>query len=213
MPTLLPAWLTTHNAPCHVSRGQLVSREKRTRNTNRKINREAPTPILKTPEATDNCVTRSTINCPSASHMGYPDLHKGRAVNASRGHPEQGQGHTARVTAEVPEHGQQLHLAPALQPALAGLLLTHPEGLGPLILIPPAAPKLIFPLCLCSRSNTTSRPLLHYGWRGRDLSNSLKEETPDSSRQLWIPQLARISGLLTANLQTHLGREEVKAKH
>lgn len=154
MPTLLPAWLTTHNAPCHVSRGQLVSREKRTRNTNRKINREAPTPILKTPEATDNCVTRSTINCPSASHTGYPDLHKGRAVNASRGHPEQGQGHTARVTAEVPEHGQQLHLAPALQPALAGLLLTHPEGLGPLILIPPAAPKLIFPLCLCSRSNT-----------------------------------------------------------
>lgn len=80
-----------------------MSREKRTRNTNRKINREAPTPILKTPEATDNCVTRSTINCPSASHMGYPDLHKGRAVNASRGHPEQGQGHTARVTAEVPE--------------------------------------------------------------------------------------------------------------
>lgn len=177
-----------------------MSREKRTRNTNRKINREAPTPILKTPEATDNCVTRSTINCSSASHPGRPNLHKGRAVNASCGHPEQVQGHTAHVTVEAPEHGQQFHLAPALQPALASLSPTHPEGLGPLILISPAAPKLIFPLCLCSRSNTTSRPLPHYCWRGRDLSNSLKEETPDSSRQLWIPQLAKISGLLTANL-------------
>lgn len=190
-----------------------MSRKKRTKNTNRKINREASTLILKTPEATDNCVTRSTINCPFASHTGSPNLHKGRAVNATRGHPEQDQGHTAHVTAEVPEHGQQFHLAPALQPVLASLPPTHPEGLGPLILISPAAPKVIFPLCLHSRSNTASCPLLHYGWRDQDLSNSLKEETPDCSRQLWIPQLARISGLLTANLQTHLRWEEEKVIH
>lgn len=168
------------------------------RDTNRKINREAPTPILDTPEVIVTTASQGAkLTAPLLPTLVTPI--KGRAVNGSRGHPEPGPGCTTCMRAWPAAPSGSSPTA-----SVGQTLIDTSSGTWPPPLHLPSCTKADLFTLFMFQIQHPSRSLATLLLEGLRLVKFLEGRDTGLFQTVLDSSVSEDLRLLTANLQTHL---------